>query len=497
MRVRALCKRCRRYLNTTPVVRSLGTLTSVQTGAAPRRDAQQQRLKKRTLQIGDFGKQQQWEMALGVMRRMRQELLQPSIFTFSALATACSRGNQWEPPLQLLSEMQRELVHPDAHFFSTLISACAIGQEWERSLKLFEELQEYRLQPNLVTYNATMNACSKGWQWQGVLSLFSDLVVSNTRPDGMSFATCITANGNASFWERSLELFNEMQRKMRADVVSFSSIINACGVGSAWQMSLKFLAHLRVYDLRPNVATYGAAIAAVERGSQWAQALALLKQMERDQCHPNTISLGASLVALQRGLQWQHAMNLMHYYGLEDEASKDLESSPRAQKNCVPRDDESEEPSRDAMLGNDWNAKRMKAKLLNSTAAIKAHLDMSDWANALRLFSEMRDSAVPPDGIAYSLAIRASGLGAQCDRLLAFSHEILRQKIPIDMASLVQAISACKEQEQLFAITRQIIRAQQKDGRLVSGCEASEERRRKRSWMRVSDPSSISISVLQ
>jgi hypothetical protein len=186
MRVRALCKRCRRFLNATPVARSLGTLTPVQTGAAPRRDAQQQRLKawwsgisgiqnlppvsynhiisitnhhphqgnilpiginlfgiiwgsgeggqnlqrlseisitvswiwveymryegskivmvvdstqgwvwlgpiskcnlnrnllrrpssqKRTLQIGDFGKQQQWEMALGVMRRMRQEFL--------------------------------------------------------------------------------------------------------------------------------------------------------------------------------------------------------------------------------------------------------------------------------------------------------------------------------------------------------------------------------------------------------------------------------------
>ena len=111
-----------------------------------------------------------------------------------------------------------------------------------------------------------------------------------------------------------------------------SQLHNTCptsisgGVGSAWQMSLKLLAHLRVYDLRPNVATYGAAIAAMERGSQWAQALALLKQMERDQCHPNTISLGASLVALQRGLQWQHAMNLMHYYGLEDKASKDLKS---------------------------------------------------------------------------------------------------------------------------------------------------------------------------
>jgi len=41
----------------------------------PESESSQTPSQKRTLQIGDFGKQQQWEMALGVMRRMRQEFL--------------------------------------------------------------------------------------------------------------------------------------------------------------------------------------------------------------------------------------------------------------------------------------------------------------------------------------------------------------------------------------------------------------------------------------
>eukprot|EP00434_Breviolum_minutum_P000243 symbB.v1.2.000202.t1/scaffold21.1/size436794/21 len=196
-----------------------------------------------------------------------------------------------------------------------------------------------------------MNACSKGLQWNRTITLFDELINQKKEPDGMSFATCITANGNASFWQRSLGLFHQMQRKMKADLVSFTSIIHACGMGFAWQMSMKFLSDLKVYDLRPNVTTYGAAVAACERGSTWPTALAILKQMEWDQCHPNTISIGSALVACQKALQWQRATKLMQHFGLEDRVRPESHIG-----------------------GRDWKAKNLKAKLMNSSAAMQASM---------------------------------------------------------------------------------------------------------------------------
>lgn len=84
--------------------------------------------------------------------------LQPNLFTYSALATACARGNHL--PLALLDEMRSEQLRPDLHFFGSLIAAC--GADWEVSLDLFQQLEARMLEPSLVTYNATMNCLQKG-----------------------------------------------------------------------------------------------------------------------------------------------------------------------------------------------------------------------------------------------------------------------------------------------------------------------------------------------
>ena len=72
-------------------------------------------------------------------KRMREGTqLQPSVITYSATTSACTKG--WQP---------------------------------ERVLELLAEMPGRVLEPNVIAYNATISAYAKGWQPQRVLVLLA------------------------------------------------------------------------------------------------------------------------------------------------------------------------------------------------------------------------------------------------------------------------------------------------------------------------------------
>ncbi|CAJ1383489.1 unnamed protein product, partial [Effrenium voratum] len=385
-------------------------------------------LKKRTLRIGDLGKQQQWQMAVQVMEDLRRELLQPSIFTYSALATACSRGLQWQATLQLLREMQLEKLRPDAHFLAVVISGCGRGTEWPKSLELFSELKVSQILPSRASYNAAMDACSRGEQWEAVIHMQSCMKQQNVEPDRVTAATCIDALGRQYFWQCSLQLFDQMQGQMHPDLISATSIITACGLGRQWEISLRMLADMPLYDLRPNVATFGAAIAACARGLQWPEAVELLREMEFARCSPNGIAVGAAIVACQRSMHWNQAAELLQSYKVSSgEGMREL----------------------------------AKVRMVGDTAAMKARVNAADWAGALQIFTEMQRAAMHlgpkvrmkkgliswrrdrPDRRALSTALEIFSISAHWVSALATLQHMVQHSMH-DAADVEQTAAACQ-----------------------------------------------------
>ena len=64
---------------------------------------------------------------------------------------------------------------PNVITYSALISACGKGEQPERARKFFEEMKQQGVVPNVITYSALISACEKGNQLQQALEIFAEM----------------------------------------------------------------------------------------------------------------------------------------------------------------------------------------------------------------------------------------------------------------------------------------------------------------------------------
>ena len=89
---------------------------------------------------------------------MKQRGLEPNVITYSALISACEKGQKPEDAIELFKAMKWEGVVPDVITYNALISACEKGQKFEQALKLFHAMQQQGVVPDVITYNALISA---------------------------------------------------------------------------------------------------------------------------------------------------------------------------------------------------------------------------------------------------------------------------------------------------------------------------------------------------
>ena len=62
----------------------------------------------------------------------------PNVIAYSALVSACEKGNQPDQALELFLMMTQDGVPPNVITYSALISTCEKGKQTERALGVFE-----------------------------------------------------------------------------------------------------------------------------------------------------------------------------------------------------------------------------------------------------------------------------------------------------------------------------------------------------------------------
>ena len=85
--------------------------------------------------------------------------------------------------MALLSEIWEVKLEPDVISYSAVISACEKGEQWQRALSLLSEMRGVKLAPNVISYSAGISACEKGEQWQRALALLSEMWEVKLKPD--------------------------------------------------------------------------------------------------------------------------------------------------------------------------------------------------------------------------------------------------------------------------------------------------------------------------
>ena len=59
-----------------------------------------------------MGKQKLWLHAVGLLRHMERESLEPNVITYNSSISSCEKGQQWVAALELLRQMWQRRLEP-------------------------------------------------------------------------------------------------------------------------------------------------------------------------------------------------------------------------------------------------------------------------------------------------------------------------------------------------------------------------------------------------
>lgn len=142
---------------------------------------------------------------------LQESDLEPNVFTFGALMSACARARRGDKARALLKSMQGKYgVAPNEVVYSSAISAVARSNPPQPQVAvalLKEATEKHNLVMNVVCYNAAISACANAGDWQRATALLRELESDDTttRPDAVTYGTVLSACENGEQWDLVLD----------------------------------------------------------------------------------------------------------------------------------------------------------------------------------------------------------------------------------------------------------------------------------------------------
>ncbi|CAL1154879.1 unnamed protein product [Cladocopium goreaui] len=255
-----------------------------------------------------------WRRCLSLVQQAQEQSISPNTVVCNSLITACEKGSQWPRSLVFL----QSLTSPTVVSYNACISACSRDQQSRLALQLFDEMSSMRVPPTLVTYNALIHAHARSSHGSHVDKITAFI---QQMKDQSLQADTITMNGLLSALEKRYKWREALHAAFRLpilrDVISFNALISSCEKGQQWQLALSLLGRMQQEHLQPNVITYSAAISACEQVQQWSMALQLLNEMRQRFVPPNVVTYGAASSACEKGQRWAEVLDLLQQMGSE------------------------------------------------------------------------------------------------------------------------------------------------------------------------------------
>lgn len=273
---------------------------------------------------------------------LEETLLQPNVYTFGALMSACGRAGDVNAATLLLSTMQTDYgVAPNAVVYNAAVSACshAVKPDAATAWKLLDQAATAGVALTVVGYNAALSAAARAGEYEAALQLLDTMLSDPTKPqpDAVTYGTILAACEKSRQWNLVLDYAGRMQQAGFAlDGLAATSALKACqqlGLAAAavdyleqmkasaatpyrrktagWQMA----GHRRALQ-GPDAVAYTLAISACARGGAWQQGMQLLDEyMTRSNSTGTTATKGRGADSDHSVMMYTAAMNGCEYAG--------------------------------------------------------------------------------------------------------------------------------------------------------------------------------------
>eukprot|EP00435_Cladocopium_sp_Y103_P064004 s368_g25.t1 len=170
-------------------------------------------MKEFSKELMTYRKRNEWQEAIGVLDKIREQNLTPTLKVFNTAMSALQRPGKWELVLELMEDMRKDGHVLDACSHTVAISAMISAGEVQRAVQQLQIMKQQKVPPTSLTYGRLIHALEEAGHPEQALYLWDELREKRIEPDRVAYEAAIRACHRCEFWDAILELFGEMQEK--------------------------------------------------------------------------------------------------------------------------------------------------------------------------------------------------------------------------------------------------------------------------------------------
>ncbi|EME32788.1 Pentatricopeptide repeat-containing protein [Galdieria sulphuraria] len=246
--------------------------------------------------------------ALSQFRRMsRIDNIAPNTVTYNAVIKIVSRCKRNDcggitRAMSLLREMATKGCIPDVVTYATLIDAFSKRMEPERALKLFQEMKEANVKPNNYCYSSLISAFCRAGYVERALAIFEEMTHERIVPDVFAFNALIDGFGKLRQVDKAFEIYDRMRKlQIQPDRITFNALISASGKAKNSIRALEAMGDMtEIYGLTPDRHSYNALIDACGKSGDFTKAYEVFEEMRTKGIRPCTVTFNALIYGASR-----------------------------------------------------------------------------------------------------------------------------------------------------------------------------------------------------
>ncbi|KAJ0245182.1 Pentatricopeptide repeat-containing protein [Hirschfeldia incana] len=224
----------------------------------------------------------------GVLRRMEMSM---SVCSANELIKSFGKLGMVEELLWVWRKMKENGIEPTLYTYNFLMNGLVSSMFVESAERVFEVMESGRIKPDVVTYNTMIKGYCKAGQTQKGIEKLRDMETRGVEGDKITYMTVIQACYADSDFSSCVALYQEMDEKgIQVPCHAYSLVIGGlCKEGKLNEGYAVFENMIRK-GVKPNVAIYTVLIDGYVKFGSVEDALRLLERMMREGFEPDVVT---------------------------------------------------------------------------------------------------------------------------------------------------------------------------------------------------------------
>lgn len=259
------------------------------------------------------GKVNDWVQALRIWRCMKDNGIIGTIVTYRLLVCIFVRCDQHELAIDAYLELVHNGFEPGEDEMQAVIGACSKEGSWELALEVFESMLEKELRPNLITCNTLINTLGKEGKAKVAFRIYGLMKSLGHLSDEYTWKALLNSLYRANRHGDVLEFFERIRKEQNSELNLhlYNTCLMSCRRLGFWDKSLKILWDMEAVGLPLAAASYNLVIGACEYARKPKVALEVYEHMIDQKCDPDSFTLLSLIRCCSWGSLWYKVEELL------------------------------------------------------------------------------------------------------------------------------------------------------------------------------------------